>query len=159
MDNPRFGVTNFFVLAALFQRPGCTMAISCANVLPVTVCFSFHRISRMLWGIVTLIVQDRAWERCDQSDEKVKHNTKALKLRTKPKPVDRPSLEPWQDKLGPAVVWAAGFVSESFGKRLLNLINPMHESLSKSGKSSSMSDHSNNNQVVHRNHASLDPTQ
>mmetsp|Transcript_58157 Transcript_58157/g.120195 ORF Transcript_58157/g.120195 Transcript_58157/m.120195 type:complete len:470 (-) Transcript_58157:85-1494(-) len=61
VDNPRFGVTNFFVLAALFQ---------------------------MLWGIVTLIVQD---------------------------------------KLGPAVVWAAGFVSESFGKRLLNLINPMHE--------------------------------
>eukprot|EP00439_Symbiodinium_sp_Y106_P044951 s907_g5.t1 len=39
VDNPRFGVTNFFVLAALFQ---------------------------MLWGIVTLIVQDRAWERCDQ---------------------------------------------------------------------------------------------
>ena len=45
-----------------------------------------------------------------------------------------PSLEAWQDKLGPAVVWAAGFVSESFGKRLLNLINPMHERLSKSGK-------------------------
>ena len=25
VDNPRFGVTNFFVLAALFQRPGCTI--------------------------------------------------------------------------------------------------------------------------------------
>ena len=34
-----------------------------------------------------------------------------------------------QDRLGPAVVWAAGLVSESFGKRLLNLINPMHETL------------------------------
>ncbi|CAE7028735.1 unnamed protein product [Symbiodinium natans] len=60
-DNPRFGVSNFFALAAIFQ---------------------------LLWGIVTLIVQD---------------------------------------KLGPAVVWAAGLVSESLGKRVLDLINPMHE--------------------------------
>lgn len=61
VDNPRFGVTTFFVFAAFFQ---------------------------LLWGIDTLIIQD---------------------------------------KLAPAVVWAAGMVSESLGKRLLDWVNPMHE--------------------------------
>ena len=32
-----------------------------------------------------------------------------------------------EDKLAPAVVWAAGMVSESLGKRLLDWVNPMHE--------------------------------
>lgn len=35
-----------------------------------------------------------------------------------------------KDKLAPAVVWAAGMVSESLGKRLLDWINPMHETQS-----------------------------
>lgn len=61
VENPRFGVTTFFVIAAFFQ---------------------------LFWGLDTLIIQD---------------------------------------KLAPAVVWAAGMVSESLGKRLLDWINPMHE--------------------------------
>ncbi|CAK9040283.1 unnamed protein product [Durusdinium trenchii] len=61
VENPRFGVTTFFVLAACFQ---------------------------LFWGLDTLMIQD---------------------------------------KLVPAVVWAAGMVSESLGKRVVDWINPMHE--------------------------------
>mmetsp|Transcript_9377 Transcript_9377/g.22506 ORF Transcript_9377/g.22506 Transcript_9377/m.22506 type:complete len:470 (-) Transcript_9377:128-1537(-) len=61
VDDPRFGVAAFFVITAVIQ---------------------------LVWGIVTLMIQD---------------------------------------KLGPAVAWAAGLVSEEFGKRLLDLINPFHE--------------------------------